>query len=222
MCRQGVHLLAGGAPPPRRLAPTVRRSRNTTSAAHFVAHHDQGRSPASLAGFPVPPTNTTLAASGTEAAIEDLQDGGVAVEVGLRLEGEGVQSRRSGQPLAGRAVARPSPRAMPRLSRNSLRLRGALSSRPSISCEFAGLVGRWACSGAPFVAHSWARRRAPGLEKYGWAVDYETAGSVGQRSLSECGAGCSVVLTFARCPAYATSQNAGSGAPSRRLRPGRG
>ena len=47
-------------------------------------------------------------------------------------------------------------------------------------------------------------------EQYGWAVDYETAGTAGERALSACGAGCSVVLTFERCAAYAADQDAGS------------
>ena len=47
-------------------------------------------------------------------------------------------------------------------------------------------------------------------DQYGWAVDYETAGSAQQRALSACGSGCSVVLTFERCAAYAADQEAGS------------
>ena len=47
-------------------------------------------------------------------------------------------------------------------------------------------------------------------DQYGWAVDYETAGAAGQRALSECGSGCSVVLTFERCAAYAADQDTGS------------
>ena len=47
-------------------------------------------------------------------------------------------------------------------------------------------------------------------DQYGWALDYETAGTAGQRALSECGPGCSVVLTFERCAAYAADQDAGS------------
>ena len=47
-------------------------------------------------------------------------------------------------------------------------------------------------------------------DQYGWAVDYETAGGAGQRALSECGAGCSVVLTFGRCAAYAADRDADS------------
>ena len=46
--------------------------------------------------------------------------------------------------------------------------------------------------------------------QYGWAVDYETPGAAGQRALSECGSGCSVVLTFERCAAYAADQEQGS------------
>ena len=38
-------------------------------------------------------------------------------------------------------------------------------------------------------------------DQYGWAVDYETAGSAQAAALRECGAGCSVVLTFDRCAA---------------------
>ena len=49
-------------------------------------------------------------------------------------------------------------------------------------------------------------------DQYGWAVDYETAGAARQRALSECGSGCSVVLTFERCAAYAADQEAGSSA----------
>ena len=47
-------------------------------------------------------------------------------------------------------------------------------------------------------------------DQYGWAVDYETAGSAQSAALRECGAGCSVVLTFDRCAAYATDQDADS------------
>ena len=47
-------------------------------------------------------------------------------------------------------------------------------------------------------------------DQYGWAVDYETAAAADQGALSGCGAGCSVVLTFERCAAYAADQDAGS------------
>ena len=47
-------------------------------------------------------------------------------------------------------------------------------------------------------------------DQYGWAVDYETAGSAPAAVLRECGAGCSVVLTFERCAAYAADQDADS------------
>ena len=47
-------------------------------------------------------------------------------------------------------------------------------------------------------------------DQWGWAVDYETADAARARALGECGAGCSVVLTFARCGAYAADQDADS------------
>ena len=47
-------------------------------------------------------------------------------------------------------------------------------------------------------------------DQYGWAVDYETAGSARAAALRERGAECSVVLTFDRCAAYAADQQSGS------------
>ena len=47
-------------------------------------------------------------------------------------------------------------------------------------------------------------------DQYGWAVDYETARSARAVALRECGSGCSVVLTFERCAAYAADQDADS------------
>ena len=47
-------------------------------------------------------------------------------------------------------------------------------------------------------------------DRYGWAVDYETAGAAQARALGECGGGCRVVLTFNRCAAYAADQAADS------------
>ena len=47
-------------------------------------------------------------------------------------------------------------------------------------------------------------------DQYGWAVDYETAGAAQAAALGECGAGCSVVLTFERCAAYAADQDTDS------------
>ena len=47
-------------------------------------------------------------------------------------------------------------------------------------------------------------------DQYGWAVDYETTAAAGEAALRECGAGCSVVLTFGRCGAYATDQDTDS------------
>ena len=46
-------------------------------------------------------------------------------------------------------------------------------------------------------------------DQYGWAVDYESEAAAWEAALS-CGAGCSVVLTFARCGAYAADQNTDS------------
>ena len=47
-------------------------------------------------------------------------------------------------------------------------------------------------------------------DQYGWAVDYETPAAARAAALRECGAGCSVVLTFVRCGAYAADQDADS------------
>ena len=47
-------------------------------------------------------------------------------------------------------------------------------------------------------------------DQYGWAVDYETAAAARAAALRECGVGCSVVLTFARCGAYAADQDTDS------------
>ena len=47
-------------------------------------------------------------------------------------------------------------------------------------------------------------------DQYGWAVDYQTAAAARNAALRECGPGCRVVLTFPRCGAYATDQDAGS------------
>ena len=47
-------------------------------------------------------------------------------------------------------------------------------------------------------------------DQYGWAVDYETPAAARAAALSECGSGCSAVLTFNRCAAYAADQNADS------------
>ena len=47
-------------------------------------------------------------------------------------------------------------------------------------------------------------------DQYGWAVDYESSSAAQGRALQECGSGCTVVLTFGRCAAYAADQDAGS------------
>ena len=47
-------------------------------------------------------------------------------------------------------------------------------------------------------------------DRYGWAVDYPTASAARSAALGQCGPGCSVVLTFERCAAYAADQDANS------------
>ena len=47
-------------------------------------------------------------------------------------------------------------------------------------------------------------------DQCGWAVNNETAAAAQAAALRECGANCSVVLTFARCGAYAADQDADS------------
>ena len=47
-------------------------------------------------------------------------------------------------------------------------------------------------------------------DRYGWAVDYAPASAARSAALGECGPGCSVVLTFARCAADAADQAAAS------------
>ena len=47
-------------------------------------------------------------------------------------------------------------------------------------------------------------------DQWGWAVDYDTAAAAQGMALQECGPGCSVVLTFGRCAAYAADQDADS------------
>ena len=48
-------------------------------------------------------------------------------------------------------------------------------------------------------------------EQYGFAYDYPDLGQAGARALSECGAGCQVVLQFeSGCGAYAADQSGGS------------
>ena len=47
-------------------------------------------------------------------------------------------------------------------------------------------------------------------DRYGWAVDYATGSAARSAALGQCGPGCSVVLTFERCAAYAADQDANS------------
>ena len=47
-------------------------------------------------------------------------------------------------------------------------------------------------------------------DQWGWAVDYATTSAAQEAALRECGSGCSVVLTFGPCGAYAADQDADS------------
>ena len=47
-------------------------------------------------------------------------------------------------------------------------------------------------------------------DQWGWAVGYQTVAAAREAALRECGTGCSVVLTFDRCAAYAADQDADS------------
>ena len=44
-------------------------------------------------------------------------------------------------------------------------------------------------------------------DQYGWAVDHQTAAAAREAALRECGAGCSVLLTFDRCGTSAADQD---------------
>ena len=73
------------------------------------------------------------------------------------------------------------------------------------------------CGLLSIAVESWAQTPVGALavgerrsDQWGRAVDYETAAAAREAALLECGAGCSVVLTFDRCGAYATDQDAGS------------
>ena len=75
------------------------------------------------------------------------------------------------------------------------------------------VVGVTACAAVPANAQPRAGALAIGERQgnqYGWAVDYETPSAARAAALSECGSGCSVVLTFNRCGAYAADQGADS------------
>ncbi len=75
------------------------------------------------------------------------------------------------------------------------------------------VVGVTVCAAVP--ADAQPRAGALAIDErqgnqYGWAVDYETPAAARAAALSECGPGCSVVLTFNRCAAYAADQDADS------------
>ena len=67
----------------------------------------------------------------------------------------------------------------------------------------------WAGAQPPMGALAIDERQG---DEWGWAVDYETAAAARRTALRECGPGCSVVLTFGRCAAYAADQDADSSA----------
>ena len=56
-------------------------------------------------------------------------------------------------------------------------------------------------------------------DRWSLAVDYETAAAARAVALRDCGSGCSVVLTFDRCGAYAADQDDASEACGRSVRP---
>ena len=84
----------------------------------------------------------------------------------------------------------------------------ATSSRRSATAVLA-LVVFASLAAAQFPVGALAIDERQG-DQYGWAVDYETAAAAQERALQECGLGCSVVLTFGRCAAYAADQDADS------------
>ena len=104
---------------------------------------------------------------------------------------------------------------------------GELSFAPSTPCHLGtgerdavkAAVCSWLVAGMVLFAAGPAdgQPRAGALaiderqgDQYGWAVDYETPSAARAAALSECGSGCSVVLTFNRCGAYAADQDADS------------
>ena len=78
-----------------------------------------------------------------------------------------------------------------------------------VSLVVGGVVGAaWPAVGQPPVGALAIDERQG--DRWGWAVDYETAAAAAAAALGECGAGCSVVLRFDRCGAYAADQATGS------------
>ena len=80
--------------------------------------------------------------------------------------------------------------------------------RPLVAAVLA-LVVLASSSAAQSLAGALAVDERQG-DQWGWAVDYETSAAAGASALRECGAGCSVVLTFDRCGAYAADQDVDS------------
>lgn len=81
-----------------------------------------------------------------------------------------------------------------------------IASSVLVACAFASTASI-AAAQQPVGALAIDERQG---DQYGCAVDYATAGAAQAAALGECGAGCSVVLTFERCAAYAADQDADS------------
>ena len=75
-----------------------------------------------------------------------------------------------------------------------------------VACGIVSAVAP-ACAQPPVVAPAIDERQG---DQYGWALDSEAADAARAAALRECGAGYSVVLTFARCGTYAADQDADS------------
>ena len=121
------------------------------------------------------------------------------------------QRRTRARPLGARAVG--SQRRWPRYTRVRL-VDGGESNTPMKTIAASALVLCTSVCTAPSTAAQTPMGALAIDERqgnqYGWAVDYETAGAAGERALGECGSGCTVVLTFGRCAAYAVDQDANS------------
>ena len=83
----------------------------------------------------------------------------------------------------------------------------ALLSMSAVLCVFLCTAVVRAGAQTPVGALAIDERQG---DRYGWAVDHETAASARAAASRECGPGCSVVLTFPRCGAYAADHDADS------------
>lgn len=78
-----------------------------------------------------------------------------------------------------------------------------------VAVTFLALLVRTSWSASQSLVGALAIDEGQG-DRWGWAVDYETAATARGAALRECGPGCSVVLTFVRCGAYAADQDTAS------------